>query len=75
MQMVRVEFRAYTENLRSINALLSIGCSVDGVLRSNAICPKTGVRRDTMVLSILNNEWNETVKQMLSGKINPTNTL
>lgn len=75
MQMVRIEFRAYTENLRSINALLSIGCSVDGVLRSNAICPKTGVRRDTMVLSILNNEWNETVKQMLSGKINPTNTI
>ena len=75
MQMVRIEFRAYTENLRSINALLSIGCSVDGVLRSNAICPKTGVRRDTMVLSILNNEWNETVKQMLSGKINPANTI
>lgn len=74
MQIVRVEFRAYTENLRSINALLSIGCTIDGILRSNAICPKTGVRRDTMVLSILNNEWNETVKQMLSGKINPPKT-
>ncbi|UUV21649.1 GNAT family N-acetyltransferase [Flavobacterium sp. CBA20B-1] len=71
MQMVRVEFRAYSENLRSINALLSIGCSVDGVLRSNAICPKTGVRRDTMVLSILNTEWNESVREMLYAKIYP----
>lgn len=71
MQMVRVEFRAYTENLRSINALLSIGCTVDGILRSNAICPKTGVRRDTMVLSILNTEWNESVGEMLYAKTYP----
>jgi len=69
MQMYRVEFRAYTENLRSINALLSIGCEIDGVLRSNAICPKTGTRRDTMVLSILKNEWFDSVKMMLWNKI------
>lgn len=69
MNMVRVEFRAYTENIRSINALKSIGCEIDGVLRSNALT-YNGQRRDTMVLSILNNEWNEYVREMLLNKIN-----
>lgn len=68
MNMERVEFRAYTENLRSINALKSIGCTIEGVIRSNAICP-TGRRRDTMVLSILKNEWETGVKEMLKSKL------
>ena len=68
MGMERVEFRAYTENIRSINALKSIGCTVEGVIRSNAICP-TGKRRDTMVLSILKDEWTSEVKQMLNTKL------
>jgi len=68
MNMERVEFRAYTENVRSINALKSIGCTIEGVIRSNAICPN-GKRRDTMVLSILKNEWNNDVKEMLKAKL------
>lgn len=68
MGMERVEFRAYTENIRSINALKSIGCTIEGVIRSNAICP-IGKRRDTMVLSILKQEWTSTVKQMLNSKL------
>lgn len=68
MNMERVEFRAYTENVRSINALKSIGCTIEGVIRSNAICP-TGKRRDTMVLSILKDEWTKDVKEILKGKL------
>lgn len=68
MQMERLEFRCYTENERSINALKSIGCTIEGVIRSNAIGPD-GNRRDSMVLSILKNEWLETVKKMLHNKL------
>lgn len=69
MNMYRVEFRAYTENVRSINALRSIGCEIEGVLRGNALTA-TGERRDTMVLSILQHEWKSHVREMLLNKIN-----
>lgn len=66
--MERVEFRADNENVRSIAAMKSIGCKVDGVLRSNT--PKReGGRRDSIVLSILKKEWESEVKEMLSKKI------
>ncbi|WP_372472865.1 GNAT family N-acetyltransferase [Capnocytophaga sp. ARDL2] len=68
MNMHRIEYRAYTENVRSINALRSIGCEIEGVLRGNAITP-SGERRDTMVLSILKPEWNEGVREMLYKKL------
>ena len=64
LKMERVEFRADNENQRSINAMKSIGCVVEGVLRSNTFKPN-GDRRDSIVLSILKNEWNKTVKQNL----------
>lgn len=69
MNMYRVEFRAYSENIRSINALRSIGCHIEGTLRGNAI-DENGLRRDTIVLSILQDEWNEHLKEMLFKKIN-----
>ena len=66
--MERVEFRADNDNSRSIAAMKSIGCKVDGILRSNV--PKvTGGRRDSIVLSILKNEWFETVKSGLKKKL------
>ncbi|MFN0274769.1 MAG: GNAT family N-acetyltransferase [Chitinophagales bacterium] len=64
LEMERVEFRADIENQRSINAMKSIGCVVEGVLRSNTYKPN-GERRDSIVLSILKDEWNNTVKQKL----------
>jgi RimJ/RimL family protein N-acetyltransferase len=68
LKMERVEFRADNENTRSINAMKSIGCIVEGVLRSNTYKPN-GKRRDSIVLSILANEWHKTVKQTLKEKI------
>jgi RimJ/RimL family protein N-acetyltransferase len=42
----------------------SIGCVVEGVLRSNMYKPN-GERRDSIVLSILKDEWNSILKQKL----------
>lgn len=64
LELDRVEFRADNKNERSIAAMKSIGCKVEGVLRSNFIS-RAG-RRDSIVLSILRNEWIESVKNRLS---------
>ena len=64
----RVEFRADTNNLKSVAAMKSIGCTVEGVLRSHLPMPKGG-RRDTIILSILRSEWNEKLKMELRGKL------
>ncbi|MES2776427.1 MAG: GNAT family protein [Bacteroidota bacterium] len=70
LQMERVEFRADNENARSIAAMKSIGCKVDGILRSNMPKPagQPG-RRDSIVLSILKEEWYGEVKELLLTKI------
>lgn len=64
----RVEFRADNNNLRSIAAMKSIGCVVEGVLRSHANKVEGG-RRDSIVLSILKDEWFDTVKANLLQKL------
>lgn len=63
----RVEFRADSQNKRSIAAMKSIGCIEEGVLRSNCASP-TG-RRDSIVLSILHSEWVNEKKQQLVQKM------
>jgi RimJ/RimL family protein N-acetyltransferase len=64
----RLEFRADARNDRSIAAMKSIGCKVDGILRSH-IPLQEGGRRDSIVLSILKDEWHSTVKQNLKSKL------
>ena len=68
MNMQRVEFRADNNNIRSIQAMKSIGCKEEGVLRSNC-ANKEGLRRDSIVLSILKKEWEESVKERLKRMI------
>ena len=65
----RVEFRADFRNKRSIAAMKSIGCIEEGVLRSNCADSNDG-RRDSIILSILKSEWQETVKALLAQKLN-----
>ncbi|RTL56712.1 MAG: GNAT family N-acetyltransferase [Sphingobacteriales bacterium] len=60
----RVEARADALNVRSIAAMKKTGFITEGVLRNNALSAN-GRRRDSMVLSILRNEWMEGVKQRL----------
>ncbi|WP_347372774.1 GNAT family protein [Aequorivita sp. Q41] len=63
----RVEFRADATNARSIAAMKSIGCTVEGILRSN--CAALNGRRDSIVLSILKEEWFGGVKENLMLKL------
>ncbi len=70
MKMERVEFRADNNNARSIAAMKGIGCTVEGVLRKNVI-KMDGGRRDSIVLSILKEEWESSVKNNLLNKIKP----
>lgn len=67
LKLDRVEFRADTNNVRSINAMKSIGCREEGILRSN--CSSLNGRRDSIVLSILKSEWEDHVKTELGRKI------
>ncbi|GEO11347.1 GNAT family N-acetyltransferase [Segetibacter aerophilus] len=64
----RVEFRADNNNERSIAAMKSIGCTVEGVLRSN-MPKREGGRRDSIVLSILQEEWKNGIKENLRSRI------
>ena len=64
----RVALRADNNNKRSIAAMKAIGCIEEGVLRSHLILPN-GRRRDTIVLSILKEEWFTDVKDGLVKKI------
>ena len=67
--MERVELRADNNNERSIAAMKSIGCKVEGVLRSNMPTRDGDVRRDSIVLSVLKNEWFDEVKENLKKKL------
>ncbi|WP_298122335.1 GNAT family protein [Flavobacterium sp.] len=68
MNLERVGFRANNLNKRSINAMKSIGCIEEGVLRNFSTNAK-GDRIDAIVLSILKNEWFDSVKQNLKNRI------
>jgi GNAT superfamily N-acetyltransferase len=54
----RIEFRADAANRRSIQAMLKIGCTFEGVLRNHIPTPQ-GSRRDTAMLSIIKTDWFE----------------
>ena len=67
--MERIELRADNKNERSKAAMLSIGCKADGVLRSNMPTFESEARRDSIVFSMLRNEWFEEVKDNLQRKL------
>jgi RimJ/RimL family protein N-acetyltransferase len=66
--MERVEFRADARNEKSIEAMKNIGCTVEGILRSHYPM-ESGGRKDSIVLSILKEEWFGGVKKNLKEKI------
>ncbi|MGI4020047.1 MAG: GNAT family N-acetyltransferase [Janthinobacterium lividum] len=68
MELERIEFRADYANKRSIAAMQSLGCTVEGILRNHL--PKfDGGRRDSVILSILKDEWFATAKAALKEKL------
>lgn len=68
MNLKRVEFRADNDNKRSIAAMQKIGCKVEGILRSHLPRPD-GTRRDSIVLSITQEEWNSQVKALIQSQL------
>ncbi len=65
---LRIAFRADATNSRSIAAMKSIGAKEEGVLRQDTVMPD-GRFRDTVVLSILQQEWYQSVKNALQHKM------
>ncbi len=68
MQLQRVELRADNDNKRSIAAMQKIGCTVEGILRSHLPRPN-GTRRDSIVLSITKEDWQQKVKLLLQSQL------
>ncbi len=64
----RVEFRADNNNKRSIAAMQKIGCIIEGILRNHLPMPNN-TRRDSIVLSILKEEWTIKLKQNLADQL------
>lgn len=66
--LLRCEFRADADNARSIAAMKAIGCVEEGILR-NHMPTASGKRRNSIVLSILREEWVGGVKERLQKMI------
>lgn len=67
LEVERVEFRADALNERSIAAMKSLGCTFEGILRNN--CASSDGRRDSIIFSILKNEWHDGVKENLGSRL------
>ncbi len=68
LNCIAVEFRTNWHNHPSRNAIARLGAKQDGVLR-NHLMDENGMYRDTVVFSIIKEEW-PSVKQILLFKIN-----
>jgi RimJ/RimL family protein N-acetyltransferase len=56
LDCIAVEFRTSFFNFQSREAIARLGAKQDGILRNHQISPD-GTRRDTVVFSIIANEW------------------
>lgn len=65
----RVAFRADIQNEQSIRAMESIGCKREGILREHMLLPN-GLRRTSVLLSILADDWHHSVKNKLITQLN-----
>lgn len=68
MNILRVGFKADATNILSVAAMKSVGAKEEGILRQDTLM-SDGRFRDTMVLSILQHEWQDSVKAALLAKL------
>jgi RimJ/RimL family protein N-acetyltransferase len=68
MNIERIEFRANNLNERSKAAMKKIGCTIEGVFRNHLLQPD-GTRRDSILLSILKEEWISGIKENLRKQL------
>ncbi|TWF39091.1 RimJ/RimL family protein N-acetyltransferase [Chitinophaga polysaccharea] len=66
LELNRVEFKTDELNTQSRNAILSLGCTQEGIFRRHMIT-STGRIRNTVYFSMLREEWPE-AKQRVFGK-------
>jgi RimJ/RimL family protein N-acetyltransferase len=62
---IRVQFITDVNNLHSQRAILKLGAKLEGKLRSHKIRPD-GSTRDSMIYSIIADEWPETRERLLA---------
>ncbi len=67
LDCIAVEFRTNYHNQKSRQAIANLGAKQDGILRNHLITPN-GTLRDTVVFSIINQEW-LSVKKLLEFKM------
>lgn len=69
LQLERIGFGAYSDNLASIAAMKSVGCTTEGFLRNMFPSINGDGRTDAILMSILKDEWEDTVKTKLKLKL------
>ena len=69
MDMYYIGLGAYEENLRSIAAMKSVGCTVEGRFRKALPGPNGTGRSDAVLLSMLRDEWESSKRDMLKEKL------
>lgn len=67
LDCIAVEFRTHFHNTRSREAIAKLGAKQDGVIRNHMI-DTSGIVRDTVVFSIIRDEW-ATIKKSLEHKM------
>lgn len=71
MKMERIGLAAYAENSRSINAMKSIGCVEEGKFRGFFPSENNTKREDSILFSILKEEWTTSKQYILKSKLIP----
>ena len=67
--MERIGFGASSANVNSINAMKSVGCSIEGELRGFLPVPNSNQRLSIILLSILKKDWDKSLKSNLKKKL------
>ncbi len=66
LKVNRVQLKTRISNERSRKAILKTGAKQEGILRNDRIMPN-GETRDTVMFSIIKEEWQEVKKQLLQA--------
>lgn len=69
LKVERIGFGAYADNEISIAAMKSVGCKKEGVLRNMFPAINGKGRSDAILMSVLKDEWQETVKIELKNRL------
>ena len=69
LDVERIGFGAYSDNEISIAAMKSVGCKKEGVLRHMFPSINGNGRTDAILMSILKQEWQESIKLELKNKL------